>query len=41
MNESTVSYSNIFINKKQNDYLRAIYFISIFVLTGEKKRWQT
>ena len=26
----------MFINKKQNDYLRAIYFISISVLTEEK-----
>ena len=41
MNESTISYSSIFINKKQNDYLRAIYFIYIFVLTEEKKQWQT
>ena len=30
------SYGSIFINEKQNDYLRDICFICIFVLPEEK-----
>ena len=32
MNKSIFSHGGIFSNEKQNDYFRAIYFISIFVL---------